>query len=305
MRKVNNINRVSVIILNYNNYEDTIECIDSFLKNIEENIFDIVIVDNNSTNESINYLNNKYENNPRVNIIVSKKNDGYANGNNVGVKFALANFNNKYICILNNDTIIQNNFLRSLINRMDKEINIGIISPMLCEYYDEKIVQSTGGIIDLKRGRIDAINHGKHINEVEKIDIECDYVGGACLLVRSNIFTEAGFIPEDYFLFFEETEWCIKVKKLGYKIICDTNNFIVHKGSASINSVKGLSEYFFFRNRVLFERRNAKNNELFVFYIYLLMETIYRVIFKGLKIKNIQYYFDGMREKNKFKDKNS
>ena len=81
-------------------------------------------------------------------------------------------------------------------------------------------------------------------------------VFGACLVFRANLLDQISYLPEAYFLFFEETEWCLKAKKAGKKSVCLPTHFVIHKGSVTINRIGGLSEYLFERNRVLFAKRN-------------------------------------------------
>lgn len=283
---------VYIIILNYNGYTDTINCVEN-IKNINYKNYKIVIIDNASTDESITILKNKFRD---CYIIQSDINNGYAGGNNLGIKFAINN-NSDYICILNNDVLVDKNFLRILIEYYLNNTNIGMIGPMILDYYDQKVVQSTGAMVNLYKGNINIINKNEKLNNIEKKIINCDYVGGACILIKTKVISEIGLIPEEYFLFFEETEWCIKAKKLGYKIICNCNSKVMHKGSSSINKVTGLSEYYMARNRILFEKRNASKNQLFLFYFYFLLCTIYKLLTHKEKLYKLNYYFDGIFNK--------
>lgn len=102
-------------------------------------------------------------------------------------------------------------------------------------------------------------------------------------MFRKDLVNEIGYIPESYFLFYEETEWCLKVKRRGYKVVCLPNSKIYHKGSASVNNISGLSEYFMFRNRVVFVKRNANIIQKIYFYNYLFLQFLYWSIFKRKK----------------------
>ena len=229
-------------------------------------------------------------------IIQTGKNLGYAGGNNIGIKIAIEN-EADYICILNNDVIVERDFLEKLVKYLEKNKNTDMVGPMICEYDESNIIQSTGAMVNLFNGVITLINHGSRENEIKEKIIECDYIGGACILVRKETIDQIGLLPENYFLFFEETEWCLNAKKNGYNIICNCNAKVKHKGSASIDKVSGLSEYFMHRNRVVFEKRNANLFQLGIFYFYITLHIFYRILFKRGSSFIIKYYFDGLFNK--------
>lgn len=280
---------VYIIILNYNGYKDTIECVNS-LKKINYKNYNVIIVDNNSIDESEKILKEKFK---QYTIIQTGENLGYAGGNNVGIRYAVKN-NADYICILNNDVIVEKYFLEELVKYLYNNHNAAMVGPMICEYSNERIVQSTGAMINLYKGNVPPLNCGKTQDEINQKVIKCNYIGGACILVRKEILDEIGLIPENYFLFFEETEWCLKAKKRGYDIVCYCNAKVNHKGSASINKVSGLSEYFMHRNRVVFEKRNANLVQLICFYVYLFLQTVYIIILKKQSLNILKHYIDGL-----------
>jgi len=284
---------VYIIILNYNGYKDTIECIHS-LKDIDYKNYKIVVVDNNSVDNSIEKIKNTFN---EIVVLNTGINLGYAGGNNYGIKYALENKAN-YICVINNDVIVDRNFLKPLVDYMENNKNVGIVGPAVCEYYDKNIVQSTGAKINLAKGNVPLINYGKKYSNITKSKvIECDYISGACLLFRKDLVNEIGYIPESYFLFYEETEWCLKVKRRGYKVVCLPNSKIYHKGSASVKNISGLSEYLGFRNRVVFVKRNANIIQKIYFYNYLFLQFLYWSIFKRKKIYIFNYYLHGFFNK--------
>jgi hypothetical protein len=284
--------KVCIIILNYNNYEDTIECIKSIKNVIPFQMIDIVVVDNNSTNDSVNMIENQFQD---IIMIKSNVNKGYAYGNNLGLKYAIEN-RYRYTCVLNNDTIITENFLEACIIELGKDV--AFISPTLMEYSDKECIQSTGGDILIDRGVVTRKNNGMKRNQLPNI-IETDYVGGACMFFKTDIIKELGFIPEEYFLFYEETEWCYKAKKLGYRNLCLTNTYIYHKGSVSISKIGGLSDYLMKRNRVVFVKRNINSKgRYYIFISELFLKEILRAVFnKKVSINNIKAYSDGIRDK--------
>ncbi|MDU7363118.1 glycosyltransferase family 2 protein [Clostridium sp.] len=282
--------KVFILVLNYNGYLDTIECVDSLL-NISYNNYEILIIDNNSIDNSLIELKKKnWED--KVKILELDENYGYAAGNNKGIEYSLMN-GAEYICILNNDVKVESDFLDILVDEYKNDQNIAIIGPAICEYYDPEVIQSTGAHINIKRGQVPPINTGVKIKDIEQKNIECDYIGGACMLFNKKIIHKFGYIPEAYFLFFEETEWCYRIKKSGMKVVCNTKSVIYHKGSISINKIGGLSKYFMERNLIVFIKRNGSVSEKIYFYIFIILRSIKRLITKEEGIDTIKSYFDG------------
>lgn len=281
---------VGVVILNYNGSEDTIECVRSFREKITLD-YHLIIVDNNSEREESNKLESLRDFD--ATIIYSQENLGYAGGNNIGIKFALEKRCN-YICVLNNDTIIEENFLVHCIKYLEEDQNIAFIGPTLLNM-DNDYVQSTGGDVFMKTGRVTLKNNGLKYSELPEI-VESDYIGGACIVCRSSDIEILGLIPENYFLFFEETEWCYRAKIKGYKNVTLGNTFIRHKGLASIGKIDCLSGYLMERNRVVFVKRNASNKINYIgFLFFYIIQILYYTIRYGKKhFIKLRYFFDGV-----------
>jgi GT2 family glycosyltransferase len=129
--------------------------------------------------------------------------------------------------------------------------------------------------------------------------LEVDYVAGACLLIRSELIKKIGLIPEEYFLFFEETEWCLKARRAGQKVVCVCDSLIYHKGSKSTEKVGGLQEYYMTRNQIIFEKRNAGRSQWAVF----CLQRMYRMALSlakgwvkgGMSRDALKGFQDGMK----------
>lgn len=286
-----NSKKVAVIILNYENYEDTLECIDSLTNNVSKNV-DIIVVDNKSTNNSVNELKNKTDKIDK--LLVNEKNLGYAGGNNVGIQYAYEQ-GYKYVCILNNDTIVTENFIEKLQNYLDNHLECGIIGPAILEYDKDNIIQSTGGEIVYWRARTFLLNSMISYDKIDKTPNEVEWIGGACMMFRSEIIKKIGYIPECYFLFYEETDWCCQARKAGIKVVCQPDAYIYHKRSASVKNMKGLSFYLMERNRVRFVIRTAPLPLKFISIGLLFIWTAVKIILKKPDCKEkMQCYWDGL-----------
>jgi len=281
--------KVFIVILNFNSFKDTKECLFS-LKQLKYSNHEIIVVDNSSTDGSYEKLKREFS---TYNIIKCNENLGYASGNNLGIKYALKN-NAEYICILNNDVIVESDFLDKIIEIMEEHKEIGVAGPCICKYNNKNIIQAMGAKINLYTGLTQGKYKNYKYNEIPKENSFVDYLGGACFVCRRDVFEDIGLIPENYFLFFEETEFCYRASAKGYKLLCVYDSKIYHKGSSTISKYSGLSYYFLNRNRVIFIKRNANMLEKTVFSIYIFIEVIGRIIIRREPfslIKNIIHGF--------------
>lgn len=286
--------KVSIIILNFNSFEDTSECLYS-LKNINYKNYEIVLVDNCSTDGSFEKLSSEFK---EYKILKSNENLGYANGNNLGIKYA---FNQKaeYICLLNNDVVVEKDFLVNIIKAFKKDSSIGLAGPCICKYKEKNVIQAMGANINLYTGLTQRRLKNSNYKDIPHKDVFVDYLGGACFVCKREVFEKIGLIPENYFLFFEETEFCLNAQKIGYSLLCVYNSRVYHKGSSTIGKYNGLSYYFLNRNRVIFIRRNANSFQKAVFFLYIFIEAIGRIIIRKeplLLIRNIIQGFKADKE---------
>lgn len=281
--------KLFVIILNYNGCQDTLDCIESVLASDYKDLV-IVVVDNASTDNSYDVFSEKLSG--EVVLLRSEKNIGYAGGNNIGIRYAQEN-RADYICVLNNDTVVLPNTFSKCISILEENPNAGFVGPVILEY-SENIVQSTGGNIYIQKGEVTLNNNGKSIVQLPP-QLPCDYIGGACILLRASLLDQVGLIPEAYFLFFEETEWCYKAKQSGLQNLCVPDAYVRHKGSASIDAIDGLHTYLMERNRVAFVRRNIGSPlRFFVYLLYQFLKTLYRAVFRDpLHWHYLRYQKDG------------
>jgi GT2 family glycosyltransferase len=300
--------KVAIIILNWNGWEDTIECLESIYQ-IAYPLYEIIVVDNGSKDESIQKINDYAEGKIRVKskffdysqenkpiyvkeyskyeletsysikenmenpvsgksliLIKNDKNYGFAEGNNIGIKFALNKLNPDYILLLNNDVAVDPYFLNELIKVAENDLHIGILGPTVYEYRDPLKIQSAGTKIYWSLG--EAINRtsrgSKSFDEPEEID----GVIGCALLARSELFHKIGYLNKDYFAYLEETEWCVRAHKASYKIVYVPKGKIWHKGGATSNKITGFYLYHYTRNKFWFMKRHSSKNQYISFLIY-------------------------------------
>lgn len=246
---------VSLITIHFNHLADTIEFIESALK-LTYQPLEIIIVDNGSNKEKItDDVVKKY---PTVRFIILDKNLGFAGGNNVGMKAATG----EYFFFLNNDTLLAQGLLYTVVDFMLAHPDAGMASPKVL-YPDGQTIQYAGAIgINPMTGR------GKRIGLFEKDhgqydkNYATDLGHGAALIVPRKVAEKIGPMPEAYFLYYEEHDWCMSARRMGYKMYYIGTAHVIHKESVSTGGDESPQKtYYLSRNRLLFMRRNFSGSK--------------------------------------------
>lgn len=313
--------KVAIIILNWNGWKDTIECLESVFRNNYPN-YQVIVIDNGSTNGSVEkikawadgkqevltpepphplyYLShpavkkpipyiyytceeaekggnfkleekvtNEWRGRRKINstelnptssypliFIQTGKNLGFAGGNNVGIKYAMVRGNYDYIWLLNNDTVIDKDALAEMVKLGKSNKKVGMIGSKILYYDEPNIIQALGGT-----KKITWKTTGKHICDFKEDQLKFNndfeikgYIYGASLLVREEVVRIVGIFDENYFMLMEETDWCLRVLKKGWKLFCSSKSKIWHKVSSSTK--KGKEKIFFGRS----SRRSSLSN---------------------------------------------
>lgn len=275
----NEIDKVYIIIVNYNGWKDTIECLESVFKSDYKN-YKVILVDNDSPNNSMGYIkawadgkqNLIYDENSQLKhlsqpfepkpidyvfytkeqvlnaenissstklvLIQAGENKGFAAGNNIAIKYALKKDDFDYVWLLNNDTVIEKNSLGTIINYA-KQNKLGICGSTLMSYDDPKKLQAYGGTVNKFFGT------SRRILDKTKINKKLDYVVGASFLIDKKVISTIGLLPEDYFLYYEETDYCFNARQNEFKLGVATNSIVYHKegGSTKTKSKKKIEEF--------------------------------------------------------------
>lgn len=234
-------NKVAIIIVNYNGLSDTLECIESV--NNSTISVDIIVVDNASCGDEIKKIGEKHKN---VKIIASSKNLGFAGGNNIAIVYALLN-NYEYIVLLNNDTIIDSHMVELLVGNTDKN---HVAVPVMRYYYDKEMIWYGGGKVNKITGNVTHYLKNKKVKNIAPM--ECTFASGCCISIHRSIFEKIGLLDDRYFMYCEDTDFCIRlgINKINIRLIPDA--ILWHKVSKSTGGeTSALSTYFLTRNRIL------------------------------------------------------
>lgn len=216
--------KVYIVVLHYGDVEDTIRCLES-VKKLDKDKFQLrtIIVDNDVENRFTRSLANA-----RDDIIIrNNKNIGFAGGMNAGIREALKDKDCKYVLVLNNDTVLPRDLISKLLTE-DKDI----VGPVIKFKWDGKWKYDFGGKIDWWTGRTE------HIEKKDPSIIvgmtKVDYVSGCCMLVKREMFEKIGLFDERFFFYFEDTDFCVRVKRAGFTIGVNPATYIEHKLGGSV-----------------------------------------------------------------------
>ncbi len=256
------MSKVSIITVNYNQPEVTLELLES-LRNQDYQDLEVIVVDNGSKVDPSKMIQLGY---PEVKVIRSEKNLGFAGGNNLGIREASGD----YLFFLNNDTEVPLQSIRALVAALERFPDAGVVSPII-NYFDQPGLTQYAGYTEINSltGRNHAIGHKQQVQPKMKVS-DTHYAHGAAMMVRREVIETVGMMPENYFLYYEELDWGAQIKRAGYKIKVVESVYILHKESVSTGKSSPLKTYFQTRNRMLFMRRNMGLIQKAIFYLFFL-----------------------------------
>jgi len=287
--------KVAIIVLNWNGWKNTVECLESIYQNNYLN-FEVILVDNGSKDDSIQRIREyasgklttqskffKYNQNGKpLKLVHPKKekvslhfsrqlllldnniNHGFALGTNIGIRLAQKQHAD-YILLLNNDIVVDKDFLAELVYVAEANPKIGVLGPTIYYYSRPDVVDFAGENLTLWQVR------GKEYTSTSKMAREVDKIEGSCILIRRVVIDQIGLLYTKYWAYWEETDLCFRAKKAGFKVTYVPQSKIWHKVAQSIGGEGNLKrEYFLNRNRLLFARRNLSlgNQAKFLLYFF-------------------------------------
>lgn len=290
--------KVAIIILNWNGLEDTNECLESVKKNKFKN-YKIFLIDNGSSDDSIKKF--KQIKDKKIELILNQNNLGFALANNLAIKRVL-DLGFDYFLLLNNDTIVDKNFLLKLLDSIENDKKVGVVSPIVFNYYNKNILGETDspGRFNLKKGGGEPWDDDLQKMKHKKNSFSVDYTSASCWLVRSSIIKKSGYFNEKFFSYGEEVDLALRIQKEGYKFLVNPLAKIWHKGAASSKKVSGFKAYYSTRNMIWLERIHSTNKEFFMFLINLFLfkipKNIYISLFQSNKFVFLKKYFKGLTD---------
>lgn len=330
---------VAIIILNWNGWKDTIECLES-LYQINYPNYEVIVVDNGSDDESVQeikrYSNGKIKpesdffkynlgNKPidvtevgeeevddnvlggqknevssdrRMVLVKNKKNYGFARGNNIGIKFALNKLDPKYVLLLNNDVVVDEDFLDFLVRYGEMDKDIGLVGPKIYFYNYEgrkDVISFAGETFSFTRG---GKKPGSGEVDVGQVDSprEVNSLQGACILIKKKVIEKIGLLDSHFFIRREETDFCFRAKSKGFKLVYAPEAKIWHKEFSSAEQYSPLVIYFSNRNLFLLLKKNKSISDIFAFLLYFACFQFWRSTLHFLRKSpgSILYFLKGV-----------
>ena len=275
---------VSIVTVNFNQPVITEDLLRSLQDVNSYPNLEIIVVDNGSQPDHVPDWQLKYAG---IKFIRSENNTGFAGGNNIGIAQATGD----YLFLINNDTEVTSSLIERLVDKMEANPKIGMISPKI-HYFDQPgMLQYTGYTpMNYFTARNACIGQFERDNgQYDSLSGVTGYAHGAAMMIRREALNKAGTMAENYFLYYEELDWCERIRNAGYEIHVDLSALIYHKESVAVGRRSALKEFFMNRNRILFIRKNGSAFQFFVFCCYFMAAVVPRNLL--LYIKNKEYKF--------------
>ena len=246
---------ISFITVCYNGLEDTCQLIESLQRIVQSVTYEVIVVDNASRQNEAEIIRKKYApiGNEVVKTIRSEQNLGFSGGNNLGIKEAKG----RYIFLINNDTYLKADGIDHLVERIESHPQIGAVSPKIRFAFPPQDIQFAGytplSAITLRN---EPVGCGKADNGAFDVAHPSPYLHGAALMVKREVIERVGLMPELYFLYYEELDWCTQMTRAGYELWYEPRCTVFHKESQSTGQLSALRTYYLTRNRLLYAWRN-------------------------------------------------
>lgn len=266
--------RTSIILINWNNYEDSAECIASLQAQECENI-DIFLVDNGSTDGSLARLRSEF---PEIRYISLEENLGFPAANNAGIIEALER-GAEYVFLLNNDTIVpeDKDVVGTLVEHLENNQNVGIVAPLVMYYPETDVIWFSEGQVYETTGKIRHTRMDEMVTSQDLPEtISNEWISGCAMMIPSEVFETVGLFNGGYFIRLSDTEFSLRVAAAGYDLRTDTRVRLYHKESSSSGEQFDLS-YYQARNRFRIIRDHFPTIATVFFFWWLVKATANRV----------------------------
>ena len=281
---------ISIITINYNGLKDTCELMETLP--LDDTSIEVIVVDNASQQDEASVIEQRY---PQVKVIRSSENLGFAGGNNLGIEASCG----KYHYFINNDTLLslQGNAvanpkhgmqpeLRYLVERLESDPQIGMVCPKIRFTWGDNLIQFAGYT---PLSRVTLRNNAIGFNESDYGQYDTahptPYGHGAAMMVRREAIDKAGMMPTCFFLYYEELDWSMMIRRAGYTIWYEPASTIYHKESQTTGQASPLRTYYITRNRLFFVQRNSPLPWRYLSYLYLIFVAGLKAILKDLLTK--------------------
>jgi len=274
----------SIIVVNYNSYPAIVECLRSIQTQIQSRHYELIVVDNASSDDSVAQIKAQF---PTCRIVQLAENVGFGAGNNAGVRIA----SGEYLFFLNPDTLLLEDSLKILLQKITKNPDVGIVAPRIT-YPDGRLQLSTAWEISLigeykTRKQLVDYEHGKHQAEIEAEyarDRAVEIVLGSAFLMTKALFQMVGGFDETFFMYFEESDLCQRVRAKGYQVLYTPDTTVVHLHGTSVKKIPDKMIVEYRRSQLYYYRKHHSWLERFLLRIYLLAKFGLQFLKRGDRV---------------------
>jgi GT2 family glycosyltransferase len=272
---------VLAVIVNWNGKDDVLECLESLKKvNYPSDKFKILVVDNGSSDGSHAAISKTY---PDVTLLKNTKNLGYVQAVNQGIQQGL-DWNVEYVWICNNDIVVDEDTLAHLVETGQNDTHIGVVAPVIYSYREPRTIDNIGYKINFWTGRLKKLKYKEDIfpdPPSRKCDVDSNL--GCSNIIKTSLFRTIGMFRPIYKLYFEETDFNVRAKRSGFRVVIARKAKVWHKTAATMDKFLFQRAYLLLRNLLIFEILNAKPKHLIVFIpYYFLVHIPYFLIYGSL-----------------------
>jgi GT2 family glycosyltransferase len=283
---------VWVLVLNWNRPQDTVACVSS-LRQLDYPAYRILVVDNGSTDDSVEILQRL----PDIDLLLNERNLGFAAGNNRGIEYALEQ-GADFVLLLNNDTTVSPSLVSELLEVAETDSRIGIVGPVI--YYADRPSEVWFAGMRFRHG-LYVVRRGLHLSAPLASMEEVDFVSGCGMLVRRETWERVGLFDPRFFMYYEDLDLCIRAKKAGYRIVCATQAQMWHALSASTGGADSpKKQYYQVKSTFLFTQKHTRGLQRVVTISIRLAHAGFvalRQVLRGnLQWEAIRLYFKGVAE---------
>jgi GT2 family glycosyltransferase len=242
---------IRAVIVNFNGYQDTIECLASLKSQIDVK-WEPLILDNGSSNDSVSQIKAAH---PNVEMLVMDTNLGFSGGNNVAIKHVLDN-GCDYVFLVNNDTTMEPDCLRNLLECAKAHPDAAVITPAIYLYSDQTRPWFTGSAMNIAEGIVTNKTDDVRTQNITR-PFDTAYANGCAMLVRAEVMRKLGGFDERFFCYWEDTDWSFRAKEQGYRCLVCPTAILYHKVSSTIKKKSNHLAYYMTRNQLLFVSKHA------------------------------------------------
>ncbi len=240
---------LGIVICNFNKVDYLKGCLETLYKSIFKNLsFDVIIVDNASTDGSSEYVKENYSD---VILLQNEINTGGSGGFDRGIRFAIEK-EYKYVALLDNDILLEKDTIINLVEYIKNNPQVGVVGSKICTMDNPDILQEMGSFIDFE-DKFNVYTPLKSHKDDDSLPdfVVCDYVPACCLITTNEVLKKVGSFNVEHFIYWDDMDWCTRVKIAGWEIHAINNSRVFHKmGAANHTNTFGL--YYFERNRIMF-----------------------------------------------------